>query len=410
MNSRRYTEYKCSGVDWIGDIPSHWGIRRFKHLFQIKKEIVGELGYEVLSITQKGIKVKDIHSGEGQLSSDYSKYQKVNIGDFAMNHMDLLTGFVDISKYKGVTSPDYRVFRMTEKEGYDRYFLYLLQLCYSHKIFFPYGQGAAQVGRWRLPADAFKEFYAPIPTKEEQIAIVEFLDHEMSRIDSLINQCHKLISLLAEKRKSLIHDAVNHSKTRRIRLQYCVDNISRPINRDESTYYEPLGLYNRGRGIFHKNKKQGKDLGDSTFYYVEDGDLVISGQFAWEGAVALAGPDETGCVVSHRYPVLRGNNGLDTTFLWAFFTTHEGDFILNQHSNGAAGRNRPLNINTLLKEKVPVPLEGLQTPVLKIVQKEIALREEVKRIEKLLREHRISLINSLVTGKIDVSCDFKKAV
>ncbi len=62
-------------------------------------------------LSPKRDKIKDIDSGEGQLSMDYSKYQRVFPGEFAMNHMDLLTGFVDISIYNGVTSPDYRVFQ-----------------------------------------------------------------------------------------------------------------------------------------------------------------------------------------------------------------------------------------------------------------------------------------------------------
>lgn len=402
MTSTRYENYKPSGIDWIAEIPDHWKIKKFKHLFRIKKEIVGELGHEVLSITQKGVKVKDIESGEGQISSDYTKYQLVAAGDFAMNHMDLLTGYVDISPFDGVTSPDYRVFRLEDRNAYNRYYLYLLQLCYAHKIFFPYGQGAAQVGRWRLPADAFKEFFAPYPDIEEQRAIVAFLDFELSRIDDLLSECHRLVQLLSEKRKSLIDVAMNDKNTEKVRLQFCTRTISREINRQDETLYEPIGVLNRGRGLFHKNKVLGKDLGSSTFFHVEPGDLIISGQFAWEGSVAIAGESEAGCIVSHRYPVLRGVESLDTTFLWAYFTTREGDFVLNQHSNGAAGRNRPLNLSSLLKEKVPVPPKELQKPVIEIVKKEIRLRDQVKEIESFIREHKTSLINSAVTGKIDV--------
>ena len=76
--------HKKSGIDWIGEVPIGWDIKRLKYIFRIRKDIVGELGHKVLSITNKGVKVKDIDSGEGQISSDYSKYQKVKIGDFAI--------------------------------------------------------------------------------------------------------------------------------------------------------------------------------------------------------------------------------------------------------------------------------------------------------------------------------------
>lgn len=61
-----------------------------------------------------------------------------------MNHMDLLTGWVDISKYEGVTSPDYRVFVLNDKNGMcPKYYLYMMQMCYSARIFYGLGQGVS---------------------------------------------------------------------------------------------------------------------------------------------------------------------------------------------------------------------------------------------------------------------------
>ena len=54
---RKYSEYQSSGISWAGETPSHWQIKRFKNIFQIRKRIAGELGHDILSITQKGIKV-----------------------------------------------------------------------------------------------------------------------------------------------------------------------------------------------------------------------------------------------------------------------------------------------------------------------------------------------------------------
>ena len=89
MSYATYERYKDSGVDWLGEIPSTWTTRKLKHIVKIHKRIIGHEGIDVLSITQRGIVVKDITSGAGQLAMDYSKYQIVEIGDFAMNHMAL---------------------------------------------------------------------------------------------------------------------------------------------------------------------------------------------------------------------------------------------------------------------------------------------------------------------------------
>ena len=84
-----------------------------------------------MSITQDGIKVKDITTNNGQMANSYDKYQIVEIGDFAMNHMDLLTGWIDISPYLGVTSPDYRVFRSKINQICNKYYLYIFQNHYK---------------------------------------------------------------------------------------------------------------------------------------------------------------------------------------------------------------------------------------------------------------------------------------
>lgn len=209
MSLPQYTSYKDSAVEWLGPVPASWGVRRIRHLFEIRKRICGAEGPPVLSITQQGIKVKDLESGDGQLAADYSKYQFVQVGDFAMNHMDLLTGYVDISPLFGVTSPDYRVFAIRDNGMCcDRYYLYLFQAGYRNKIFFAYGQGSSQLGRWRFPTDEFNNFECPFPPLHEQIAIAAFLDRETAKIDALVAEQQRLIALLNEKRQAVISHTV----------------------------------------------------------------------------------------------------------------------------------------------------------------------------------------------------------
>ena len=199
---------KDSGVDWIGEIPEHWKMKKLKYIFQIRKRISGELGYDVLSITQKGVKIKDIESGKGQVSMDYTKYQIVEVGDFTMNHMDLLTGFIDISPYRGVTSPDYRVFSKTDEKSNSKYYLSLFQFGYTNKVFYGFGQGSSMFGRWRLPSIEFNNFKLPYPSLEEQNKIVDFLEKHTNEIDEMIQLEQKKIELLKEYRQSLISEVI----------------------------------------------------------------------------------------------------------------------------------------------------------------------------------------------------------
>ncbi|WP_335924700.1 restriction endonuclease subunit S [Shewanella indica] len=199
---------KDSGVDWIGKIPAHWEVKRLKYVTKILKRIIGYEGPDVLSITQKGIKVKDIESGEGQLAMDYSKYQIVRVGDFAMNHMDLLTGYVDISQFEGVVSPDYRVFINTYNGLRDDFLLSIFQLGYQQKIFYRYGQGVSLLGRWRFPADNFNNFFIPVPPIEEQAEIVQGVQCEWLKLDNAIELLISQIEKLKEYKTSLINSAV----------------------------------------------------------------------------------------------------------------------------------------------------------------------------------------------------------
>lgn len=166
-------EMKDSGVAWLGDIDSRFDIKAIGNLFTIKKDIIGREPNQVLSITQRGIKIKDTTSNEGQNAASYAHYQIVNVGDFAMNHMDLLTGWVDISQYEGVTSPDYRVFTLSDNTQIPEYFLRVFQMYYSNRVFYAFGQGAANLGRWRLPRDNFVKIAIPCPPVELQRKIVD---------------------------------------------------------------------------------------------------------------------------------------------------------------------------------------------------------------------------------------------
>jgi type I restriction enzyme S subunit len=207
---KKYDLYKDSGVNWIGEIPSHWETTPFSHFFQIRKDIAGKEGYDVLSVTQTGIKVKDIEHNEGQIALDYSKYQFADPGDFIMNHMDLITGYIGRAESLGVTSPDYRVFRAFNKDAYEDYYLLVFQLCYKWKVFFALGQGVANKGRWRLPANQLKKFQIPVPPLKEQERITNFLKNKNKEIDGLIVNIEHEIELLKEYKQSAIARVVFH--------------------------------------------------------------------------------------------------------------------------------------------------------------------------------------------------------
>ena len=231
-------EMKPSNVEWLGDIPVHWDVDHIKQHFTVKKRIAGKEGYDVLSITQQGLKVKDISTNEGQMAMDYSGYQFVYPGDFAMNHMDLITGYVDLSDKFGVTSPDYRVFSLDDTEHcYAPFYLRVFQIGYKRRIFYKFGKGAANQGRWRLPKTAFYDYAIQVPPIDEQIEIEKACLKLEQEIDSMIDGIRKEIELVEELRVKTIADVVTGQVDVRnvVIPEYVVDDES-----DEDLDYDDV--------------------------------------------------------------------------------------------------------------------------------------------------------------------------
>ncbi len=288
----------------------------------------------------------------------------------------------------------------------NRYLLYLIasqyMSGYSHQFI------KQNTGIQNLDTSAWFANDVWLPNADIQKEIADFLDCEIARIDQLIEKKRKFSKLTSSRINSLVDNAISNPNLPRIRFENAVKRMRREVNLSEHEELTRLGLYNRGRGIFKKPAADEESMGDSNFFFVKEGDLIISGQFAWEGAVAIATAREGGCVVSHRYPVYRGKDGIKTAYILGFLRSVLGNFLLNEASRGSAGRNRPLNAWRLGKEKIPIPKLSLQKEVEKAVNFEIQLKEKTGKSIVLLEEFKNSLITEAVTGQLDVKAWKKK--
>ena len=330
-----------------------------------------------------------------------ASYQEVLKGDFLVNpinlNYDLKSIRTALSEVDVCVSPAYIVLKplIETSPSYLKHQLYLFDVSHMKTL----GAGVRQT-------ISFKDIgncWTVMPPTAEQERISTYLDREACRIDSAISSQERMVDLLKERIDSLVLKSISEKHVQHIRIGHITETVSRPIGESPSRSYTRLGLFNRGRGLFHKDDSNFDEMGDSEFFYVRPGDLIISGQFAWEGAVAMAGAAEDGCVVSHRYPILRGLDGVvKTEYLLAFFCTELGTFLLNEHSRGAAGRNRPLNIRSLLKEKIPLPSIELQMHVVEAIKQRKSILDKIAQLNRLLKERRSAIVTNAVTGQIDV--------
>lgn len=430
MSLPRYERYKDSGVEWLGEVPEHWGIWKNRWLCEIQKRIVGELGYDVISVTQQGLKIKDIESNDGQLSMDYSKYQLVEIGDFAMNHMDLLTGYVDLSNMTGVTSPDYRVFRIRDlKFCYDRYILYLFQMGYKNKIFYAYGQGSSQLGRWRLPTEQFNGLMFPLPFYAEQQEIAAFLDSETAKIDALIAEQQKLIELLKEKRQAVISHAVTKGLNPDVKMKdsgiewlgevpehWTVVSIKRiatiRYGIGEPPKYQPDGIpliraTNIHAGYIYEENMvfvNPEDIPEKRIVWLKSGDIIVVRSGAYTGDSAII-PEGFGESIAGFDMVLCCREEIAPQFMqYTLLSKYLKDEQIDLEKTRAAQPH--LNAEELGACIVLLPMINEQEGIVDFLDSETRkidiLNSEARKVINYLQERRTALISAAVTGKIDV--------
>lgn len=143
----------------------------------------------------------------------------------------------------------------------------------------------------------------------------------------------------------------------RVKLGEIAPICRRPIQVDLEGAYPELGVRSFGKGTFHKPPLSGADAGNKRLFGIESGDLVFSNVFAWEGAVAVAKPEDSGRFGSHRFiTCVVDRNRADPKFLCSYLTaSNEGLEQLRLASPGGAGRNRTLGIEKLAEISVPVP-------------------------------------------------------
>lgn len=227
-NFPRYDSYKDSGVDWLGEIPNHWNIRRLASLgrfskgFGISRAELIENGLPAILYgdiyTKYDISVKNVVNGISFETSTKAK-------EIRKNHL-LFTGsgetiedigkcVVYLSDQNAYAGGDVIVFE--QSANISLYLSYALNTngvkCEKAKI----SKGEIVV---HIYASKLKDIFIPIPPIEEQLRIAEFLDRKMAQIDQAISQKERLIELLKERRQILIHNAVTRGLNPNVKFKH----------------------------------------------------------------------------------------------------------------------------------------------------------------------------------------------
>lgn len=176
--------------------------------------------------------------------------------------------------------------------------------------------------------------------------------------------------------------------------------VRRPVEVSPDVFYPELGLRSYGNGTFHKRGLLGSEVGNKRLFEIKAGDLLFSNVFAWEGAVAIAKPQDDGRFGSHRYiACVVDDSRADTSFVFRFLTTPLGINLLTLASPGGAGRNKTLGLSALAKIAIPLPPLVEQQKITQILDGVDAKLHSLEMKQANYQALKRGLMQKLLTGE-----------
>ena len=206
-SGKPYPAYKPSGVEWLGDVPTHWEVNRNGRLFVQRNEV----GYSELPILEvsliSGVRVRDFdNSSRKQVMSDRSLYKRAVEGDIAYNMMRMWQGAVGVAPVDGLVSPAYVVAKPLAGNE-PRYYEHLFRTSAYKNEVDKYSRGIVK-DRNRLYWEDFKQMPSPCPPPNEQVLIADAIGRTMEFTSTNIQNARSQIALADEYRTRLIADVV----------------------------------------------------------------------------------------------------------------------------------------------------------------------------------------------------------
>ena len=219
-NLHPHPSYRPSGIEWLGKVPAHWELLRGKSLFcciDVRSRTGDE---ELLTVSsEKGVVPRSSATVTMFKAESYVGYKLCWPDDLVINSLWAWAGGLGVSGYHGIISSAYGVYRLRGP--------YCMHPNYIHRLVrsvpFNFELRVRSKGIWisrlQLTDEAFLGAPFPIPSIEEQAAIVRFLDHVDRRIRRYIRAKQKLIALLEEKKQAILHQIVTCGVAARVPLK-----------------------------------------------------------------------------------------------------------------------------------------------------------------------------------------------
>jgi len=410
-----YPEYKESTLPWVGVIPRHWEERRAKYFFREVDDRSVSGKEELLSVSHlTGVTPRREKTVTMFLAKSNVGHKVVRPDDVVINTMWAWMAALGVARCAGLVSPSYGVYRPSENHLTPGYVDHLLRtpgyaaeyLCRSTGI---------NSSRLRLYPEQFLRIPLVCPPSSEQVAIVGFLDHANRRISRFISAKRKVIALLNEQKRAIIHRAVKlgidsnvrlkpsgiswlgdipqHWEVSRVKNEFmCLNSRRIPLSSVERGMMTgKLYDYYGASGII--DKVDGYLFDDDLLLIAEDGANLVLRNLPL--AIVVRGK----CWVNNHAHILKPKRG-NLEYLAGFMET------LNYQPWISGAAQPKLTKDRLLSISIAVAPPSEQESIVAHFSEEIRpLLTAIQRTERevaLMREYRARLVADVVTGKVDV--------
>lgn len=410
----RYSEYKDSGVKWLGEIPSHWEVVRGLGVFSENKSKNTQLeNSTVLSLSYGKIIVKkDIDSG--LVPEEYSSYQIVRPGCIIVRSTDLQNDKTSLRIgyvcNEGIITSAYLGLQVKGNNN-DKYLYYFLHDWDITKEIYRHGNGLRQSLSW----NDLRDISVLLPPLSEQDAIVRYLDSATSEIDKAIAMQQKMIDLLNERKQIIIQNAVTKGLDENVEMKesgifcfgkipkhwlikgwnhifYNLDKLRKPISAEQRSRRNPQYDYYGASGVI-----------DKIDYYNVDDKILLIGE---DGAnlkmrnLPLVYKANGKIWVNNHAHILKP---IEDNYDYMAYLMETFDY--NPYITGSAQPKLSQEQLGMVRLCVP-PIEEQKKIVIYLEKRLKGFDSAITNCQRqitLLQERKQIIINEVVTGKVRVS-------
>lgn len=422
---KSYSNYKDSGVKWLGQIPQHWEEKKLRYFLESFSE-KNHPSEQLLSVVrEQGVIVRDITSKDenhNYIPEDLSGYKLIDKGDFAINKMKAWQGSYSISQHRGIVSPAYYTchFRNADKE-----FFNIAIRSKAYVPFFTQFSKGIRVGQWDLPLVAMKNIPFFLPPLSEQLSIVSYLDGKVSAMDRLVLLTQQKVEHLKALKQAIIQQAVTQGIPNKNHiLKYTnikwIKQIPQHWEEKKIKYIlaectekgfpnEPVLCSTQKYGVIpqsmYENRVVVVNKGLEGLKLVRRGDFVISLR-SFQGGIEYAHYQG---IISAAYTVLRLQDDVNPNYLRILFKTQCFIQLLQTCVTGIReGQN--INYGLLRKNSIPLPPLSEQEEIVayldeKTAKIDLLIDKELQQIDHI-KDLKQTLIADVVTGKVDVTAKY----